>query len=246
MNVYLEEKEHKYINKINNRVYTSVTTILNKFENHFDEYYNADRIFNKPESQKKDVYKNLSINQILKLWEKENHEANDYGSKIHLILETYFKKKKFFFPKDDFEKNIISNFSEIDPIKSPVYHPERILYSDEYNIAGMSDMIEDYDNNYFNVWDYKTNKKFNFFSEYGNFLLPPFDYLTECQYTIYSLQLSVYAKLYSLETGKKPLRLGIIYFDKNKNNFQIIPVIYLKREANIILKYSKTLPNKYL
>ena len=108
------------------------------------------------------------------------------------------------------------------------------VYDDENEIAGTSDIIADVDDKYFDVLDFKTNKKFLFFNKYNKYLLHPVSHLQECQYNDYSLQLSLYAYLYSLVTGKRLRQIRILYHDGNK--FHTYPVPYLFWEIKALIK----------
>ena len=89
-------------------------------------------------------------------------------------------------------------------------HPERIMFSQEYEIAGMSDLIIDIDDIWFDVADWKTNNIFNYYNPYGyETLHKPFDHLQNCQWSIYSIQLSVYALMYEMETGRRCVKSGL-------------------------------------
>jgi hypothetical protein len=43
----------------------------------------------------------------------------------------------------------------------------KILFSEEHELAGMSDLMSDIDDVYFDVLDHKTNRVFNFHNPYG-------------------------------------------------------------------------------
>jgi hypothetical protein len=61
----------------------------------------------------------------------------------------------------------------------------------KYELAGMSDLIIDIDDVYFDVLDHKPIEYF-FYNPFGNeTLYKPFDHLQACQWSIYTLQLSV-------------------------------------------------------
>ena len=69
-------------------------------------------------------------------------------------------------------------------------------------------------------------------SGYGNWLKPPLTYLSDCQYNIYGLQMSIYAYMFQMETGKKVGRMGLLYLNPEKDyEFEIIPVPYMGLEA---------------
>jgi hypothetical protein len=86
---------------------------------------------------------------------------------------------------------------------------------------------------------HNTNKEFNYFSKYGKTLLPPFTHLQDCQFVVYTLQLSTYAYMYEMETGKKCRQIWIGYFDKKTCTFSKINLMYMRHEAEKLLKYHK-------
>jgi hypothetical protein len=114
-----------------------------------------------------------------------------------------------------------------------------IEFTDEIGIAGTSDIIENIPRNMFNVWDFKTNKKFEFENKYGEFLHFPVSHLPHCQYNDYTLQLSIYGVMYERETGRKFNRGGLFYWDKYSQTFRLIPISYMKRDAEMIIDHYK-------
>jgi hypothetical protein len=234
--IYLEPIEHKYHHKKTGEIYKSVTTVLTMLEPPFNAEEVALAIQNQNPDRKKEQYQNLSQEEILAEWKRINDEANEYGTEVHEILERYLLADKFYIPKNDYERNIITKFQEIDPMTTGTIYPETVLFSEKHKLAGTSDIIEDC-GDYFNVWDFKTNKKLRYISEYNHWLNKPVSHLSDCQYNIYSLQLSIYAYLYQMETKKKVGRLGLFYLNPELDKFELIPVSYLGLEAKAILDY---------
>ena len=108
--------------------------------------------------------------------------------------------------------------------KGTIY-PETILFSEKHELAGTADIIEDC-GDYFNVWDFKTNKKINYVSDYGHWLNPPLTYLSDCQYNIYGLQMSIYAYMFQMETGKKVGRMALFTLTPKKTmNLKLYPYL---------------------
>jgi hypothetical protein len=233
--VYLEPEEHVYIHKKTGEKYKSVTTVLSMLEPHFNSEEIALRISFKNDLDKKEEYVGLSQQEILDKWEQINREANEYGTEIHEILERYLLANRVYIPQSDYEAHIISLFQEVDDMSGTVY-PETILFSEKFKLAGTSDIIEDC-GDYFNVRDFKTNKEINYISKYNNWLNPPLQYLSDCNYNIYSLQLSIYAYMYQMETNKKVGRLNLYYLNPQTEKFEVIPVPYMGLEAVKVLQY---------
>jgi hypothetical protein len=241
--IYLEPEKHVYINEDTGEIYKSVTTVLSMLEEEFPAQNIAQAIARQSEKKKKEKYKGLSENEILDLWEEENKSANEYGTKVHNLLEEYLKRNKFYFPENDDEREILNSYDDLNIDLGERFHCERILFSEEYSIAGMSDHIVDVDGGLFDINDYKTNKVINFYSQYKKKLLPPMEHLDDCQYNIYSLQLSIYAYFYEQESKRKCRSLNLLYFDRNSKKFIKYPVPYMKMEAIGILNHYRDMSN---
>ena len=57
------------------------------------------------------------------------------------------------------------------------------------------------------------------------------------EYSVYALQLSIYAFMYHELTGLKLNQMGIFYYDRKVNKFLYYPVPYLKAEVLDILNH---------
>jgi len=239
--VYLEPIEHVYIHRKTGIKYQSVTKTIASIEPHFDAEGVSAAIERQADTAKQEVYIGMTQEQILEYWQMLNDEANTYGTLVHNTIETYLKANKWWFPTDPFQQKVIAGYDALKIDEGIKLHSERIMFSEKYELAGTSDLVIDIDNVWFDIGDYKTNKKINFYNPYGHeTLLKPFDHLQNCQYSIYSLQLSIYAYMYELEQPTRKCRqIYIMYWDKNTESFMRIPVIYLKKEAKQLLELHK-------
>lgn len=235
--VYLEPILHKYIHRTTGKKYKSVTTTLSSIEPHFDVEGVSAAIVNQLDTVKQERYIGLTQQQIIDYWQLLNDEANVYGTRVHDIVERYLLANKWYFPKDDeegqFEQKVIDGYDALKIDEGMAVWPERILFAEQYELAGMSDLIIDIDDVFFDVLDHKTNRVFNFFNPYGNETLhKPFDHLQACQWSIYTLQLSVYAYMYMLEFPKRKCRqIIVLYWDKTKESFEKIHIMFMLAEA---------------
>lgn len=238
--VYLEPIEHVYIHRETGVKYNSVTKAIASIEPHFDAPAVAQAIVFQPDNVKQERYIGMNKEQILEYWQMLNDEANTYGTKVHDIVERYLKANKWWFPEDELAQKVIAGYNALKIDEGIRLQPERIMFAEEYQLAGMSDLIVDIDPVWFDVGDWKTNRLFNFYNPYGHeTLLKPFDYLQNCQWSIYTLQLSTYALMYEMETGKKCRQIWIGYWDKTKENFEKIQIMYMKHEAKKLLELHK-------
>lgn len=238
--VYLEPIEHKYIHRETGEKYMSVTTVISTIEPEFDAPEVANAIFHQLDVVKDPKYIGMSQQEILDYWQMLNDEANTYGTHVHDIIETYLKADKWYFPEEELAQKVIKGYGTLKIDEGIRMQPERILFGEEYKIAGMTDLIVDVDPYFFDVGDWKTNRLFNYYNPYGfQTLLKPFDHLQNCQWSIYTIQLSTYALLYSLETGKRCRQIWIGYWDKVSETFSKIPIMYMKKEAQQLLDLHK-------
>ena len=239
--ITLEPIEHKYINDQKpNMVYKSVTTVLGEYKEPFDTEYHAQRVADRRGTTKE---------AIIAEWEETNKQANIYGTEVHAILERLLlAPNNLYSPRDDFERTIIRAFKNVIEeeglgiLGNKGTKPEYIMsleLSENIGIAGTSDIIEDLNKNNFNVWDFKTNKRFNYDNQYDNYLHFPLNHLCECQYNDYAIQISTYGLMYERETGKKFNRGGLLYYDKICEMFKLIPVPYMKKEAEQMIEHYK-------
>lgn len=233
--VYLDEETHTYYNTENNEInYTSVTSLVNSYKEEFDKMYHASRVAKR---------ENREVQDVLNEWQEKNRVANEYGTNLHKILENYLltDKNQFYVPKNEYEEKVITEFENLELIKNEV-KPEALLHLDfdhYHGIAGTADIIEKSGKESFNVWDFKTNKKFRYESPFNKWLHYPIDFLMECEYNIYCLQMSIYAYLFELQTARKANRLGALYWEKNQQQFSFIPMIYMKDTVKNLIEHFK-------
>jgi hypothetical protein len=213
--VYLEPIEHVYIHRVTGKKYTSVTKVLGSIEPHFEGDRIAGNIAKQSDSnpKKNPAYVGMNKEQILDYWQELNDTANIYGTMVHEIVERYLLADKMYFTDDPFELKVIQAYE---------------------------DLKVDIDDTFFDIGDWKTNKEFNFFNKFGyKTLNKPFDHMQDCQYSIYSMQLSVYALMCEMETGMKCRQIWVGYWDKVNEVFEKIPIMYLKSEAKKLLEMHK-------
>ena len=227
--VYLEPIKHEYINDETGKKYLSVTKFIHRYVNDFP----ADEIAT---SMSRRADETRTKDDILNEWAENNKKALTYGTAVHELLEKVLKAPGgILFTKDKKEQSIIDAFNDMNPIKSDRVFAERVLHLEDVGIAGTADVIEDFDD-YFNVWDFKTNKQINFIDKYGKYMHSPLTHLSDCSYNTYALQLSFYAYMYAKETGKRVGRLAILWLNRETGEFEMFPIPYLERDIEMLIK----------
>jgi hypothetical protein len=212
---------------------------MSQIEHPFEEEQIALAISKQRDDRKKEEYIGLSKDQIIELWHKINFEATEYGTMVHEILERYLLADKFYFPDDPFEQKVIKAYDAAGFDEGDVLWPERIMFSEEFSLAGTADVVIDVGQDMFDIGDWKTNKKIEFFSPYRQYLKPPFDHIQQCNYNLYSIQLSTYAYMYEMETGRKCRQIWIGYWEREKETIRQIPIFYSRELAKKLLHLHK-------
>jgi hypothetical protein len=218
--------KHTYCNQFTGEEYVSVTTFLGKFKKSFDVKSAAERVAKREGKTSEEVQAE---------WKKLNDESKVYGSNIHEAIEVYNKLGTV---KDGYE-GVIKSYKELNIINPDEDQLliEQQLWSHRDKLAGTADIIRIEDKGGFSVFDIKTNKKFNFYSQYNEKMLTPLSHLPVCEYSTYCLQLSLYAYMYQIQTGRNVNQLGIFYYERENNKFYYYPVSYMLSDIKLMLSH---------
>lgn len=224
----------------------SVTGLLGEFKEKFDADYWAQRKADEEGVTKQDK---------LKEWELINKIANVKGTIVHEYIENLLARKIFPYPTDyvnseleseesrkevrekvnaciDLADKFISDISgKLLPIES-----ELVVGDDELGVCGMVDQLFfNFKANEFQIWDWKTNKRLERRSRFGNKLKGKLSHLDECEFVIYSLQLAIYREIIRLKTDIDVGRNYIVWFFEKNSNYEVIECLDLQKEARYIL-----------
>jgi hypothetical protein len=226
MPVILDHDTHVYTNTENGEVYTSVTTLIGKYKKPFDKD-KWSKVVAKREGKTQD--------EILDKWSSITTTAQNRGTNVHLVMENYIKSRKI---EKGYEELVDSFIKKTNGIILPESNilSEELLYSHEYKLAGTADLVVENGNNFY-ILDFKTNKKFNYVNKYNDYFYEPIDYLPQCEFNTYTIQLSIYAWMHEQLTGKKCGGLKIFYLREfnDKTFWQEIPCTYMKSTVKDLL-----------
>jgi len=223
--IEFNKEKHAYTNVHTGISYSSVTSIINSFKEPFD-VEKFSRIVAKREG--------VSQQEIKDKWKNIKSTACVYGTDSHKKVETYVKSGGTEYSDDEMVTKFITS-SNLDIAKTK---SETIVFNNEYRIAGTADFIID-NGKTFDVYDLKTNKNFRVSSKYNKFLYAPLSHLSECEYNVYSLQVSTYAYLYSNMTGKNVGSLHIFWLNRENNEFVRFDTPYLYTDVKNMLNSFK-------
>lgn len=223
--VYYDEP-HKYF--YGGKQFTSVTTLIHKYQEPFDEEY---------WSQYKANEFGIEQHSVKRAWNFINKKGTMKGSIIHDYGENKLHNKVFKYPETEIlkefgfdpikleyekTKNHVDKFIGVSKGKLIPIRTELVMYDVESQIAGMADLL------FYNVrdkeiqiWDWKTNKKFSYENKNKN-LGGVLNTIEDCDLEIYSLQLETYKYIIEKNTGLKLGKSFLIWVSHNNDDFQII------------------------
>lgn len=243
-NVIFSEKDHSYL--INGQKSSgSVTQLLKKYEKPFDAKKLASIVAAKQGVLPEDV---------LSLWNFKKEYACLKGTLFHLYVENFLQKKKVpvdkraihsfvknyssYVNEEEFYKDLaqyISNFLHFYEEWKESYiliRPELVIGDKSTGICGCIDNLSyNFKTNQLAIFDYKSNKDLK--KEGKENLLNSLSHLQSTSIVKYSLQLQLYRLIFERNTPFNIDDMQIVWV--GGNSLETIPVLDLKKEAQIII-----------
>jgi len=248
------EKNHTY--KINGKLAKmSVSGLIKKYEKPFDSQRIAKNVAEK---------EGFSVEDILEQWEFSKDYSCHKGSEFHKFVENFLARKqisldinsiKHFFEqrKKFYTKNSINNY--VSEIKNAIsnfinfynwWKTDHILLKSEFVIGDKeTEICGTIDNLSYNkrtnelvMFDYKTNKDIKRKNQYGEKFLNPLEHLDKCEFTKYSLQLSLYSTIIEKTTEFKVPKSYIVWVN-GEDGYELIECLDLKKESTTLLNNCK-------
>lgn len=228
--------------------WTSVTSLIERYGNPFDDVAMAEKVAGKKK------YRKLDAEEVLDLWHRENKRSTEMGTKFHAVKENELYEDKtlelpIFRCQSDNEGNKLSG----SPVLEEGYYPELLIFFESAKICGQSDLVCIKDNKV-HILDYKTNKRldFNSFNDYKKgrlMMFPPVNNLEDCNFNHYQLQLSMYMYIILQQNPKlSPGSLIIDHyqFEKEGDDEYDYPIYKFDSYGNPIVKEKKRYTCKYM
>lgn len=231
------DSTHTYYYK-GKRVGISTTGLIHQYSNEFNKWDISARVANK---------RGISQLEVLEEWRIENLYSTIKGSKIHEFAQSLWEGKDYIFEYDDLPDVIDKRRLQEDLL---VMSGQAINfyndYKDMYELIGCEIYlgVPDFDeceatdmllmNKYTNellIIDFKSNKKIDYESFGHQKMKVPLQKYEDCNYIHYSLQLNAYAYKIEYMTGIKVKDKLLIYFDCNKDNYEVIEPLELRKEV---------------
>lgn len=238
-NVKYYDEPHKYY--VDNKELISVTTLIHRYQEDFDEDYWSEYKANEYGVKK---------HHISRAWDFINKKGTIKGSIIHDYTENVFYNKKFDYPKEKIynefgfdpvikeyiktkqhvDKFYNDSFGKLIPIKA-----ELVIYDKIALIGGMVDMLfYNVRAGEFQIYDWKTNKDFTLTS--NRRLKNELNILTDSDINIYSLQLGLYKYIIEKYTSIKLGKSYLVWFSHRNSRYKIFETKDLSYFINMMVQ----------
>ena len=235
---------HKYF--IDGKELISVTTLIHKYQEEFDEEYWSEYKANQYD---------LTSHEVKRAWNFINKKGTIKGSAIHDYAENIFQNKMFEYPQQfilnefgfdpisteyEITKKHVDKFYDDAHNKLIPIRTEFVVYDRPSLIGGMLDMLfYNIKAKEFQIYDWKTNKKFSK-ENVGQYLLEELYMLEDCDLELYSLQLEFYKQIIERNTGVKLGKSYIVWFSHNNPSYEIIEAKDRKYYVDILINKRMT------
>jgi hypothetical protein len=186
--VRFDEAKHTYW-KGDKRL-TGVTSLIKKYTEAFDAHAQAIKYCKKHGG---DPY------ELMDKWEQKGFDSRVAGSAAHKVLEDYCDTGEITFMPNPPMKQVAAVKFIIDKFKTGRLIPkcwECLVHFN--NTASMIDLVADTPNGDTYILDYKTSSKISK-DGWGRYMKYPFEQLPDANFYHYSLQCSIYKKMFGGE-----------------------------------------------
>ena len=231
--------DHHYEYK-GERVGMSVTRLIEEYTQPFDAEIIAQRVAKKS---------GKSVQEVLDEWQYKNEFSKAKGTTCHEFAQSRWSGEKYNFLEFDgsgeylYAVGLIQlqaiNFYNDYQDKLELVANEKVVGSMDYDIASAIDSL------FINkatdglvLVDYKTNSDMHKGDKYAKQMKAPLNHLKDTTILHYSLQLSIYKYLVEKYTNLTIETMFIVYMSENLDNYEIIDVEYLEKEAEEVLEWN--------
>ena len=223
------EKDHVYkLLADDDFEFTSVTTIIKKYYEEFDDTGISELVSKKKTS----VYYGLDPKDIREMWRKKAEKASNEGTILHAYGEDLLNGKDVKPPLLTKARLVPLAVKEMyEDLGYELAKTELLVYSELLNLAGQADIIlkkkwgddEDYS---YAVYDWKFLSKriekksyYNPYTRNYKKMFGPFKHLMDCNWIHYSIQLAIYQTMTGDPVRIKEKVLVVVHDDK----FEFVP-----------------------
>lgn len=205
----------------------SGTAFIGLYKDKFDSEKMAEKTAKK---------RGVSVDEVLAEWDFKGGISRTKGTLVHTFAENYWLNKIFPLDEAKYEEkypSIIERYELCKKLFLDFYNDaskalcpvvmELVVGDEELGIGGMVDcLFWNESTKSYEIWDYKTNKEINSFSKYKKRMKAPINFLHECEFEAYSIQLNLYKYIIEKNTKIKIGKLWLIHLHEEQEKYNLI------------------------
>jgi ATP-dependent exoDNAse (exonuclease V) beta subunit len=195
----------------------------------------------------------IPVEEVLAEWEFKGGISRTKGTLVHAFAENYWLNKIFPVDEAKYEeqyptiieryelckKLFLDFYKDASKALCPVVM-ELVVGDEEIGIGGMVDcLFWNESTNSYEIWDYKTNKEINTFSKYKKRMKAPINFLHECEFETYSIQLNLYKYIIEKNTNIKIGKLWLIHLHEDQEKYNLIQCADYQDIIKLLIKHFK-------
>lgn len=240
------EKTHSYLIDGQKSDSPSVTRLLKKFKKEFNKEAAAARVAKRT---------NTTVKQVIADWDLNNLYSTTLGSMLHKYIENYYCNKRVEFEGNfdglgfDEKKKIAENLPKLIDYFQQFYNDYKHLICvkneivlgdmEDTKVCGMSDLLcYNTETDQLEILDFKTNKKMEKSSPYGD-LFYPFDDMSEGEINEYTIQLNTYKYFVEKYTSLKIDKLRIVWFNVVNDTYKVFDLADIQPKIKLMFERFK-------
>lgn len=235
--MHFDEPTHIYTIDGYPEPFVSGTTIIHEFIPHFDTVGVINNILKNPKHKNDPTYKYYQMTKeaILEQWKNNGKDASDRGTEMHLCIELYLNRVPVV--NKTIEYQMFMDYGDIHNIREKIYRTEFMIYANEEQIAGSIDALVKNDDGTYTIVDWKRAKKIDFKAFGNNRMKEPFQYLQDCNYVHYSMQLNLYRYILQKYYGFviSEMYLVVCHPNNREGTFEKIILPFMDKEIQMIM-----------
>jgi len=226
----LLDENHVY--RLNDQKYTSVTTLVHRCFSLFD----ADKILERMRIQGT-KYDGMTKAEIKELWNVNAKEAQQQGTRLHSVIERYYKKE--FITEEEWATVEIQQFKEFTQQHSLIpYGVEWCIYMEEIKLAGTVDFVSENEDGTLDVYDWKRTKQMEMYNPYQKYSTVVL-HIPDTNFWHYTIQLNLYKYMIENQYHKKVKHMYLVSFYPSQTSFRRYEVQNIQQDIPTILEQLK-------
>jgi hypothetical protein len=241
--IQFREEDHSYTIDGDRTNWTSCTTFIGQFYEHFD----ADAVIAKMMSSSKwsqSKYYGKTAEEIKAGWNANGEEASMAGTRMHLDIEHFNNAEPVGnLAGDDytpFESKEWQYFLEFDRIHRAArgfvpFRTEWLVFKEDIRLAGSIDMVYMKPDGTLAIYDWKRAKSMDYENKYQN-MYPPLAHLPDTNYWHYSLQLNIYRRILQELYGVQVTELALVVLHPNFDHYRVIKLNMMDEEVETMFQ----------